>query len=171
MQKSAYPSSPVELVSRFIFLFCLILALAAPNLHGASKVWSRSKSPGGGDISAIAICPQNPSTLYAGTYSGLFKSTDAGLSWNAINNGLSYESIESLAIDPLNPATVYAGTPYRVFKSTNGGMNWSAAWRDHTDPINTLAIDHSLGRFLSFMRAGFGQATQPKVSARACPDW
>ena len=34
--------------------------------------------PDNTSISALAIDPTTPSTLYAGTYGGVFKSTDAG---------------------------------------------------------------------------------------------
>ena len=43
----------------------------------------------GGRAYSLAIDPINTQTIYAGTwYGGVFKSTDGGASWNAINNGL-----------------------------------------------------------------------------------
>src|SRR5256885_12494843 len=36
-----------------------------------------------------SIDPTTPTTLYAGTYGGVFKSTDGGGSWSAANVGLS----------------------------------------------------------------------------------
>ncbi len=51
-------------------------------------VWT-SNGPEGGDIRALAIDPATPSTLYAGTgYGGVFKSTDGGENWEAVNTGL-----------------------------------------------------------------------------------
>lgn len=38
-------------------------------------------------INVIAITPNAPATLYAGTSDGLYKSTNAGENWNAKNNG------------------------------------------------------------------------------------
>ena len=73
----------------------------------------------------MAIDPFTPATLYAGTIKGgVFKSTNGGNSWTAINSGLTTPSIKALAIDPSNPATLYAGTGGGVFKSTNGGTTW-----------------------------------------------
>src|SRR5439155_1654570 len=84
-------------------------------------------------VSALAIDPQTPATLYAETEGGVFKSTNTGGSWNAVNTGLTATPVGALAIDPQTPATLYAGTralpPGRrggVFKSTNGGASWSA---------------------------------------------
>ncbi len=41
-------------------------------------------------IAALAIDPSTATTLYAGTFDrGVFKSTDGGGSWRAVNNGLN----------------------------------------------------------------------------------
>ena len=106
--------------------------------------------------SVVAINPSNPKTLYAGTvtngwddltFRGLLKSTDAGESWFAVNNGLGHllgtrSSLSSLVIDPLEPNTIYAGTLDRgVFRSANGGASWSEFNPGLTDlNINALAI-------------------------------
>src|SRR5262249_40850615 len=76
-------------------------------------------------IYAMAIDPQNSSTVYAGALNGLFKSTDGGTNWSA--PARTFGSITSLAIDRQNPSTVYAGGPNGLFKSTDGGTTWSAA--------------------------------------------
>ena len=77
-------------------------------------------------VSALAINPGTPATLYAGTYGGgVFKSTDGGGSWSAANTGLTNHWVNALVIDPTTPATLYAGTNGGVYKSTNSGGNWS----------------------------------------------
>ena len=69
---------------------------------------------------------ETPSTLYAGTSNGVFKSTDSGESWTRTSNGLTNKHVFTLAIDPHTPTTIYAGArDYGVFKSTDGGMNWT----------------------------------------------
>jgi photosystem II stability/assembly factor-like uncharacterized protein len=70
-------------------------------------------------VSTLAVDPQNPRTVYAGTYGrGVFKTTDGGTSWSAVNSGLTTLSVNSLAIDPQNPNTIYAGTGGGVFAIT-----------------------------------------------------
>jgi len=65
----------------------------------------------GGEVRALAIDPQTPSTLYAGTSGrGVFQSTDGGASWRAINTGLTTLDVRALAIDAHTPGTLYAGT-------------------------------------------------------------
>ena len=71
----------------------------------------------------------------------MFKSTDGGSSWTAINSGLPGGSVvqvraaSSIAVDPKNPAILYIGLswigltgndPYSrgLFKSIDGGASW-----------------------------------------------
>ena len=75
----------------------------------------------------MVIDYQNPQTLYVGAHGGgVFKSTNRGDSWQAVNNGLPGTYIVGLAIDALSPSTLYAGSLYGVSKSTDGGASWSA---------------------------------------------
>ena len=58
-------------------------------------------------ITSLAIDPLTPSILYAGTDGGVFKSTDGGGSWRAINAGLvDYNGFQvwDMVIDPLTPS-------------------------------------------------------------------
>lgn len=75
-----------------------------------SDVWT-TNGPAGERVLALAIDPETPTTLYAGIIgAGVFKSTDGGASWTAINDGLTHLSIRAVAIAPLTPSTLYAGT-------------------------------------------------------------
>lgn len=74
----------------------------------------------------IAIHKGNAEILYAGTrYSGIYKSTDQGETWIAVNNGLTILEIYSLLAG--KNGDLYAGTNERgLFKSTNNGITWHA---------------------------------------------
>jgi len=61
-------------------------------------------------VTTLAVDPQDPTTLYAGTQSGVFKSGDGGASWTAMNAGLPPDIVTALAFDGLTPTTLYAGT-------------------------------------------------------------
>ena len=65
-----------------------------------------------------------PTTLYVGTGGGVFKSTNGGAKWSALNTGLIVTSVGALGIDPATPTTLYAGGG-DVFKSMDGGAKWS----------------------------------------------
>jgi photosystem II stability/assembly factor-like uncharacterized protein len=93
------------------------------------------------DVLSLGIDPIGPSTLYAGVRgSGVFKSTDGGASWHAINTGLPNPvSVQTVVIDPTMPSTLYVGTDRGVFQSTDGGENWLAT--NPLPPVTTMAID------------------------------
>src|SRR5438445_4963299 len=97
---------------RFVSLGVLLGALLATSgmsVEAGINSWT-TNGPDGGQIVALAINPVTPATLYAGTYrSGVFKSTDGGGSWSAVNTGLPNLNVFSLAIDPQTPATLYVG--------------------------------------------------------------
>jgi uncharacterized protein (TIGR03437 family) len=67
-------------------------------------------------IDAVVLDPQNPSRLYVLVSSfapapvEVFRSEDAGASWQRVDFGTASMRISALAIDPKNPARVYAGT-------------------------------------------------------------
>ena len=77
----------------------------------------------------IEFDPTNSDVAYI-TYSGfgtdhVFKTTDGGNSWNAIDNGLPDLPTNTIAIDPLNPDDLYVGNDLGVYYSNDGGSTWS----------------------------------------------
>jgi len=81
----------------------------------------------------------NDQIVYAGyktetDHAGFIKSTDGGINWTDINNGIPSTAKWASAIicDPANPETLYAGvggyggTTGTVYKSDNGGSLWTA---------------------------------------------
>ncbi len=97
-------------------------------------------------LQSLAIDPNNPSILFAGTggfFGGsLYKSTDAGTTWIdlASNNNYLREGVVSIAINPWNPNIIYVGTPGigLLLKSTDGGTNWSVTGLGQTESVVTL---------------------------------
>jgi ligand-binding sensor domain-containing protein len=61
--------------------------------------------------------------IFAGTFEGIYLSTDYGTNWAELNTGLTDEFVRALAIDGSN---IYAGTDNGlVFLSVNNGLNWT----------------------------------------------
>jgi len=125
--------------------FCTALVLSAlvwlggpRSADAGANVWTAT-GPYGGQVSALAIDPQTPTTLYAVT-GGVFKSTDGGSSWTSANAGLSGPGPQSLVIDPTTPSTLYAGTAAGAFKSTDGAGSWRSSGLAFAR-IFTLAVD------------------------------
>ena len=103
-------------------------------------------------ITAFAIDPTTPSTIYAVAYRRVFKTVDGGASWLEINFGVPNSiEINTLVIDPKTPSTLYAGAEDRdettgaVYKSIDGGKSWNAIGGDQSlAPISALAIDPTI---------------------------
>ena len=132
--------------------FLSVLGLLSPCFAGIStagvNAWTTG-GPNGERILALAIDPANTATIYAGSSAGgVFKSTNRGGSWTAINNGLTGASVNALVIDPSTPAILYAGTSSgnqgSIFKTVNGGASWIAINNGLTSTgVQVLAIDPS----------------------------
>ena len=91
-----------------------------------------------------------PATLYVTTNNrGIFKSTNSGATFTAINSGLPnmIGQTNRLAIDPNNSQNLYLGLgdAAGVYKSTNGGATWLPSSTGLTTPqalsINVPTID------------------------------
>lgn len=76
----------------------------------------------------IEINPTNDNNIFV-TFSGfgtnhIYKSTDAGLSWDTCDSGLPDIPTNTILIDPLNPTDIYVGNDLGVYYSENSGDSW-----------------------------------------------
>jgi len=102
-----------------------------PNSHGLFKsldggvTWKKTTlTPN--TVYSIAIDPEQPQVLYAGTAEGAHQSTDGGETWRKIT--LDFEILRwdyPVAFDPLDSSIVYMGTPGGFYKSVDRGARWS----------------------------------------------
>jgi photosystem II stability/assembly factor-like uncharacterized protein len=90
--------------------------------------WTRSLDLGGsscagGDtlVNGLAIDPNPPGTLYAGTDVGPYVSRDHGHTWKHINDNTM---IVPLAVDASSPRVLYGTADGNLFRSTDGGVTW-----------------------------------------------
>jgi hypothetical protein len=107
----------------------------------------------------LVVDPLTPRILYTAVRGGgVYKSSDSGMSWTAVNNGLTNLSVYTLVIDPLTPTTLYAGTYYgsgAIFKSSDGAATWTLS-RAGTAPVMALGIDPQTPSTLYAATAGEG---------------
>src|ERR1041385_7018920 len=94
-------------------------------------------------IHSLAQSPSDPDTLIAGTFNGIFRSDDAGESWQQLptQNTPNLIHVESLAIDPRTTNIIYAGTWYLPYKSSDGGQTWKSIKTGIIDDSDIFAID------------------------------
>jgi uncharacterized protein (TIGR03437 family) len=75
------------------------------------------------EIDALAATVDGK-VVYAATPSGLFRSTNSGMSWSQLKPEIPV-SAEVLAISPADSNVVYAGAKSGFYRSTDGGNNWT----------------------------------------------
>ncbi|MEP6767207.1 MAG: hypothetical protein ABJC61_00960 [Acidobacteriota bacterium] len=146
----------MQKLHRVLLVACALL-LSSVSFAGVNEWTSIGPYGAGGNVRALAIDPQASANLYAGTDRGVFKSQDGGISWSAVNNGLTALTVYALVLDPSAPGTVYAGTNAGVFRSTNGANAWTAQRAGLGKTIvQALAIDPSNPRVLYAGTAALG---------------
>ncbi|HEX9019233.1 MAG TPA: hypothetical protein VF806_08595, partial [Anaerolineaceae bacterium] len=98
------------------------------------------------NLKTLVIDPVSPSTLYALTRGGVFRSTDAGENWTNIDNNLftqglyTLPEVATLAIDPASHTTLYLMSSDGLFKSVNSGDTWTK-WSTSAGWFTSLVID------------------------------
>ena len=100
-------------------------------------LWSAEKVPGGcggqglpaGPIASLAVSPGDAGTAYAGTQSGLFKTSDGGATWTPRGPA---QAVLALAAAPSNARFLYEAVSISqessaLYHSGDGGETWQRA--------------------------------------------
>ena len=105
-----------------------------------------------GRISDVVIHPQDNNTWYLGVGSGgVWKTTNAGITWNPIFDKEKSFSIGCVTVDPLNPHVVWVGTGENVggrhvgygdgiYRSEDGGATWKNMGLRESHHISKIII-------------------------------
>ena len=126
-----------------------------PLEKAASGLALRSVGPAfmGGRIADIAVDPRRKSTWYVAVGSGgVWKTVNAGTTWEAVFEDQPSYSIGCVALDPRHPDVVWVGTGEAVsgrhvawgdgvYRSLNGGQSWTRMGLDHSEHIADILID------------------------------
>ena len=90
------------------------------------RSWQPLSALEGKSVRSMAISASDSNSLVAGTLDGVYRTRNAGQTWQRISPETSTEikNIESIAIDPTNPDVIYAGTWHLPWKTSDGGKSW-----------------------------------------------
>ena len=126
----------------------------ALDLSLLTKVQARSIGPAvvGGRIGAVAGVPGDPRIIWAGASAGgVWKSTDGGVTFQALFDDESVASIGAIAINPHSTDIVWVGTgegnPRNsasvgrgIYKTLDGGRTWSKLGLEKTERIHRIVL-------------------------------
>jgi len=87
--------------------------------------WSYNSERG---VWSIKINPLHPNTVFANTTEGVYRSYDAGVSWQQMNNIVMGMDIEINPVDTniiLSSHGNFASAGYGIYRSSDGGNNWN----------------------------------------------
>ncbi len=79
----------------------------------------------------------NEGNIFAGTSTGIFRSSDNGINWTAVNSGNVEIHTRHLAVDG---NTIVAADRNSVYISTDNGQNWATVTHATLNGISSLAI-------------------------------
>ena len=107
----------------------------------------------GGRVSDFAFNPSNPAEYFVATASGgMWKTNNAGVTWQAVADSMPSYSYGDVTMDPNNTNVIWAGTGENnsqrsvaygdgVYKSVDGGKSWNNVGLKSSEHIGEILID------------------------------
>jgi photosystem II stability/assembly factor-like uncharacterized protein len=112
----------------------------------AGTTWTRVKK--GDNVHALAMDPNHPRVLYAGTENGMAKSVDRGSHWRSVSEGITGFPVDAVEVDPTSARGALAGTGTAIFRTVNGGLLWDPVTNILGGSMDALAADPMDGEAL-----------------------
>ncbi|HSM61670.1 MAG TPA: hypothetical protein VK849_12765, partial [Longimicrobiales bacterium] len=149
------------LVAPLVLLLALAPLLAPPQTSAQgidparlSALRPRNIGPAGmsGRIAAVEALASDPSVIWVGAASGgVWKSTNAGTTFEPVFDGERVSSIGAIAIDPSAPDVVWVGTgegnPRNsagvgagLYKTADGGRTWRLMGLERSERIHRIVV-------------------------------
>src|SRR5512147_742426 len=131
----------------------LLHAQIDPSLLAGMKARAIGPASMSGRVAAIDSVASNPDIVYVGAATGgVWKSTNAGLSFTPIFDDQPVNAIGAIAVDQNAPETVWVGTGEAnarnsvsvgngVYRTTDGGKSWQHLGLEKTEHINRIVLD------------------------------
>ncbi len=120
--------------------------------HLSSLQWRLIGPFRGGRVAAVTGASDGVTFYFGAVDGGIWKTGDAGLTWNPVFDGQSIASIGAVEVAPSNPNIIYAGSGESdirstlssgdgVYKSVDAGKTWKNIGLRETRQISRIVID------------------------------
>jgi len=129
----------ISAIPSVAFMLVAAVSLVSSSVAASDLAWERS-GPEGGEVSSLAIHPDDASIVFAGTNDGVYRSDDGGLTWTRSSTGLGSQTVPTIIINPDRPDEMVVLGWYRseLYKSEDGGATWRALEVGDGDSIEVL---------------------------------
>lgn len=123
------------------------------SIYSGIKLRNMGPAVTGGRVSDFAFNPANPTQYFVATASGgMWKTDNAGVTWQAVADSMPSYSYGDVTMDPNNSNVIWAGTGENnsqrsvsygdgVYKSVNGGKSWNNVGLKNSEHIAEILVD------------------------------
>ena len=94
------------------------------------------------NVRAIAVSPRNNSIVLASSSSRIFRSNNAGITWQIVQENICCD-IDEIRFNPVKKDEVWAVSGLEINRSTNAGITW-------TNVLSFQISEHTRLRFIQF---------------------
>ena len=126
--------------------------------------WTRATDDprliGGGQFHDVTVDPRNANILFA-TQTSLYRSTDAGKTWESYTGAPSGADFNYLWIDPTDDRYMVLATDQGTGVSMNGGRSWTTWYNQPTGQMYNITTDHGFPFFLYSAQQDSGTIATP----------
>ncbi len=141
----------VRLLCGFVVSLTICAQTVPPNLFSGLEWRSIGPFRGGRSVAVSGIA-NGGSTFYFGSVDGgVWKTTDAGVTWIPIFNDQPVASVGAIAVAPSDPSIIYVGTGESdirsdlasgdgIYKSTDAGKTWNRVGLTETRQISRIFV-------------------------------
>jgi photosystem II stability/assembly factor-like uncharacterized protein len=126
--------------------------------------WSRATDDprliGGGQFHDVLVDPRDPNILFA-TQTSLYRSTDAGKTWESYVGAPSGADFNFVWIDPTNDKYMILAVDQGTEITMDGGHTWTTWFNQPTGQMYNVATDHGFPFFLYSAQQDSGTVATP----------
>jgi len=124
-----------------ILQVCILIyfIICSNTLYSQTDIWEQTGGPVNGNIQRL-IVTSNDHLFAVNRDSGIFRSTNNGTTWTAVNSGITNLDIRALVVNV--DGSIYAGGD-GVFRSTNNGSLWISVKTGLQYYVYDLAVNSS----------------------------